>query len=328
MRAIAYEGAGGTEIIRVREVPKPEPGSEDALVAVAYAGLNRADLLERMGFYPSPLGPGATPGLEFAGIVSAVGTNVKNVRAGDRVFGLVPGAAHAEFVVANALTLAPVPEGLSLESAAALPEAFMTAHDALFARGAFALGQTVLIHAVGSSVGLAAIALAKRAGGTTIGTSRTPAKLERAAQHGLDTAIPLDDSWPAHVNEATRGRGVDLVLDFIGAPILEKNVAVLCTGGRIVQIGTLGGVQASLALGPFMHKRATLTGTVLRSRPLDERIALTRLFTTRLVPLFASGALRAEIDRTFALEHTADAHRRMEANENFGKIVLAIDPAQ
>jgi putative PIG3 family NAD(P)H quinone oxidoreductase len=327
MRAIAYEGGGGPEVIRVRDVPIPEPGSDDALVVVAYAGLNRADILERMGFYPSPLGQGATPGLEFSGVVSAIGANVKNVRAGDRVFGLVPGAAHAEFLTANALTLAPVPAGLTLESAAALPEAFMTAYDALFARGAFAIGQSVLIHAVGSSVGLAALALAKRAGGTTLGTSRTPAKLERAAGHGLDLGIVLDDAWPDRVREATGGRGVDLVLDFIGAPILEKNVAVLCTGGRIVQIGTLGGAKASIALGPFMQKRATLAGTVLRSRPLDERIALTRAFATRLGPLFARGELRAEIDRTFPLEAMADAHRRMEANENFGKIVLAVNSA-
>jgi putative PIG3 family NAD(P)H quinone oxidoreductase len=325
MRAIAYEGAGGAEIIRLRDMPAPEPGSDDALVAVAYAGLNRADILERMGFYPSPLGQGATPGLEFSGVVRAIGSNVKTVRPGDRVFGLVPGGAHAEILIANALTLAPVPDGLSLESAAALPEAFMTAYDALFARGGFALGQSVLIHAAGSSVGLAATALAKRAGGTTLGTSRTPEKLRRAAAHGLDVAIPLDDAWTSQVLDATGGRGVDLVLDFIGAPILEKNVAVLCSGGRIVQIGTLGGAKATVALGPFMQKRATLVGTVLRSRPLDERIAMTRAFATRLVPLFASGELRAEIDRTFPIEQMADAHRRMEANENFGKIVLEVN---
>jgi len=327
MRAIAYEGAGGPEVIRLRDLPAPEPGSDDALVEIAYAGLNRADILERMGFYPSPLGQGATPGLEFSGVVRGTGRNVKNVNAGDRVFGLVPGAAHAEFLVVNAQTLAPVPSALSLENAAALPEAFMTAYDALFTRGGFALGQSVLIHAAGSSVGLAAIALAKHAGGTVIGTSRTAEKLERAAAHGLDVAIVLDDAWGDRVREATGGRGVDVVLDFIGAPILDKNVAALCGGGRIVQIGTLGGATASLALGPLMAKRATLVGTVLRSRPLDERIALTRAFATRLGPLFASGKLRAEIDSTFPLAKMADAHRRMEANENFGKIALEINPA-
>jgi putative PIG3 family NAD(P)H quinone oxidoreductase len=326
MRAVTYEGAGDPGVIRIAEVAAPQPGSDDAQVAVAYAGLNRADILERKGHYPSPLGPGAIPGLEFSGIVRAIGANVKAVAVGDRVCGLVPGGAHAELLVTNAQTLAPVPAGLSLEAAAALPEAFLTAHDALFARGNFALGQTVLIHAVGSSVGLAAIALAHDAGGTTIGTSRTPEKLERAMGHGLDTAIVLDDAWPERVRAATGGRGVDLVLDFIGAPILEANIGLLVTGGRIVHIGTLGGNKGTFALGPLMAKRASMIGTVLRSRPLDERIALARVFATRLSPLFARGALRPEIDRVVPLERVAEAHQAMEDNANFGKILIAINP--
>jgi NADPH:quinone reductase-like Zn-dependent oxidoreductase len=203
----------------------------------------------------------------------------------------------------------------------------MTAFDALFTRGLFAIGQSVLIHAVGSSVGLAAIALAKNAGGRTIGTSRTPAKLERAQPHGLDVAILLDDSWPDKVKAATNGRGVDVVLDFIGAPVLDQNVSALAVGGRIVQIGTLGGYKASFALNGLMGKRASLIGTMLRSRPLDERIALARAFTLQLGPLFARGALRAEIDRLVRFDQMAEAHRAMEANENFGKIVIAVNPA-
>jgi len=327
VRAIVYNGAGDTGVIEIREVPTPEPGSDDAQVAVAYVGLNRADILERKGQYPSPLGKGALPGLEFSGTVTKIGVNVKNVKAGERVYGLVPGGAHAEYLVTNALTLSPVPESVSLEAAAALPEAYMTAFDALFNRGAFALGQNVLIHAVGSSVGLAAIALAKDAGGNTIGTSRTPHKLERAATHGLDAGILLDDAWPDKVRAATGGRGVDVVLDFIGAPVLDQNVSVLVSGGRIVQIGTLGGYKASFALNGLMAKRASLIGTMLRSRALDERIALARAFTLQLGPLFARGTLRAEIDRVLPFERMADAHVAMENNENFGKIVVAVNPA-
>jgi len=327
MRAILYEGAGGPEVIAIREVPTPEPGSDDAQVQVAYVGLNRADTLERKGHYPSPLGKGALPGLEFSGVVSKIGANVKSVKPGDRVFGLVPGAAHAEYLITQALTLSLVPEGVSLEAAAALPEAYMTAFDALYARGLFSLGQTVLVHAVGSSVGLAAIALVKNGGGTSIGLSRTPDKLERAKPHGLDVAILLEDGWPERVLEATRKRGVDVVLDFIGAPVLDQNVSVLVTGGRIVQIGTLGGYKASFAMNGLMAKRATIVGTMLRSRPLDERIALARAFTLQLGPLFARGALRAEIDRVVPFDQMAEAHRAMEANENFGKIVIAVNPA-
>jgi putative PIG3 family NAD(P)H quinone oxidoreductase len=326
MKAIVYNGAGDAGVIEVRDVPAPEPGSDDAQVAVAYVGLNRADILERKGQYPSPLGKGSVPGLEFSGTVSKIGANVKNLKSGDRVYGLVPGGAHAEYLVTNALTLSPVPEGLSLQAAAALPEAYMTAFDALN-RGGFALGQTVLIHAVGSSVGLAAIALVKNAGGRAIGTSRTPQKLERAATHGLAAGILLDDTWPEKVRAASGGRGVDVVLDFIGAPVLDQNVSVLVSGGRIVQIGTLGGYKASFALNGLMAKRASLIGTMLRSRPLDERIALARAFTTQLGPLFARGALRAEIDRVVPFERMGDAHTAMENNENFGKIVIAVNPA-
>jgi putative PIG3 family NAD(P)H quinone oxidoreductase len=327
MRAIVYSGAGDAGVIEIRNVPAPEPGSDEAQVAVAYVGLNRADILERKGQYPSPLGKGASPGLEFSGTVSKIGAGVKNVKVGDRVFGLVPGAAHAEYLATNALTLSPVPGGVSLEAAAALPEAYMTAFDALFNRAAFALGETVLIHAVGSSVGLAAIALAKTAGGRTIGTSRTPQKLERARSHGLDAGVLLDEGWPDKVRAATDGRGVDVVLDFIGAPVLDGNISVLVSGGRIVNIGTLGGYKASFTLSALMAKRASLIGTVLRSRALDERIALARDFTTQLGPLFTRGALRAEIDRVVPFERMAEAHAAMENNENFGKIVVAVKPA-
>jgi putative PIG3 family NAD(P)H quinone oxidoreductase len=326
MRAALYTGKGGAEVIAFADVPEPAIGPDDALVEVAYAGLNRADVLERMGRYPAPRLDPPVPGLEFSGVVRAVGANVRNVTPGDRVCGLVAAGAHAEFVAADALTLARVPDGLSLREAAALPEAFQTAHDALYARGRFAPGKSVLVHAVGSSVGLAAIALAKTGGARiVVGTSRTPEKLERAKPHGLDVALPLDDAWPEAVRSAAGG--IDCVLDFLGAPALDANVSVLATGGYVVSIGSLGGTRGSFDLGALMGRRATIVGTVLRSRPVVEKRELAAAFAREVLPAAAEGRLRAEIDRVVPLAQLAEAHAAMEANANFGKIVLAVNPA-
>jgi NADPH2:quinone reductase len=324
MRAITYDGSGDASVIRIGEVAEPAPGSDDALVEVAYAGLNRADILERMGRYARPKDALPIPGIEYSGVVRGVGSGVRNVSAGDRVCGLVAAGAHAERLSTNALTLAVIPDGMSLREAAAIPEAFITAHDALVSRGGFTLGETVVVHAVGSSVGLAAVALARRGGGISIGTSRTQAKLERAAGHGLDYGFLLDDGWVAAVQGATGGRGADLILDFIGAPILDANLTALAPGGRIVQIGTLGGVDARISLGLLMQKRAALHGTVLRTRALEERIALAKHLSRALLPLFARGDLRPEIDAVFSLAQMRAAHAHMEANKNFGKILIEV----
>jgi NADPH2:quinone reductase len=326
VRAIVYSGTGDANVISFGEIADRVPGTDEALVAVAYAGLNRADILERQGRYAVPEGGPATPGIEYSGIVRAVGPAVRNVVPGDRVCGLVPSGAHAELLATNAATLAKVPDGVTLRDAAAIPEAFITAYDALFTRGSFALGQSVVVHAVGSSVGLAAVALAKRGGGITLGTSRTSDKLERAKAHGLDYGFLLDEGWVGRVHAATNARGADVILDFIGAPILNENFTALATGGRIVQIGTLGGIDARLSLGTMMQKRAALHGTVLRSRGLDERIALAKHLERLLLPLFARGELRAEIDSVYPIGEMRAAHEHMEASRNFGKIVLAVGP--
>jgi NADPH:quinone reductase-like Zn-dependent oxidoreductase len=325
MRAATYDGKGGVEVIEVRDdVPEPELGTDDALIEVAFAGLNRADCLERAGNYPQPRTAITIGGMEYSGTVRATGAHVTNVQIGDRVCGLVPTGAHAERLAANALTLSKIPEGVDFRTAAAIPEAFITAHDALFAHAAFALGQTALVHAVGSSVGLAAVELVKRAGGVAIGTSRTGDKLERARAHGLDFGFLLDDSWQGRVLAATGARGADVILDFVGAPMLEGNAGVLATRGRIVQIGTMGGAQAQVHLGVLMAKRGSIHGTVLRSRPLEEKIALARNFERALLPMFARGELRAELDRTFALSDIRAAHEYMESNANFGKITIRV----
>jgi NADPH:quinone reductase-like Zn-dependent oxidoreductase len=324
MRAAAYAGKGGLEVIEFDEMPAPSIGPDDALVAVAYAGLNRADVLERMGRYPSARAERPVPGLEFSGVVRTVGANVKNVAPGDRVCGLVASGAHAELVASDALTLSLVPPNVSLRDAAALPEALQTAYDALYTRARFTAGKSVLVHAVGSSVGLAGIALAKTGGARlVIGTSRTPDKLERAKAHGLDVALPLDAGWPAAVRAASGG--VDCILDFLGSPALDQNVSVLAVGGYIVSIGTLGGAQGSFDLGALMGKRGTIVGTVLRTRPILEKRELAAAFSAHVMPAVAAGALRAEIDRVVPLERLADAHAAMEANANFGKILLEVD---
>jgi NADPH2:quinone reductase len=324
VRAVVYEGTGDRDVIVVRDVAEPTVGTDDALVAVAFAGLNRADVLERQGRYPGPHRAVNIPGIEFSGVVRSVGPGVRNVTAGDRVCGLVAAGAHAELVATPATTLAKVPDGVTLRDAAAIPEAFITAHDALFSRGDFQMGQSALVHAVGSSVGLAAVGLIKRAGGVAIGTSRTLDKLARAKEHGLDIGFLLDDTWLGRVQAATNARGADVILDFVGAPMLERNLTALAQGGRIVQIGTMGGAQATFNLGPLMAKRAALHGTMLRLRSVAEKTLLAQHFERALLPLFARGELRSEIDRLYALEDVREAHERMESDANFGKILLEI----
>ena len=324
MRAVVYDGTGGPEVIRIGEISDPIVGSDDALIEVAYAGLNRADLLERMGRYPRPKDAPPIPGLEFSGVVRAVGERVSALERGDRVCGLVPAGAHAELVSAPATALAKLPEDVDLRDGAAIPEAFITAHDALVTRGGFALGETVVVHAVGSSVGLAAVGLVVVGGGIALGTSRTPSKLERAAEHGLAYGFALDDGWVGRVLAATNARGADLILDFVGAPMLDANLQALAPGGRIVQIGTLGGFDAKISLATLMQKRAALHGTMLRTRALEERIVLAKHLQRALLPLFASGELQTEIDRIFSLADMRDAHERMQADANFGKILIAI----
>ncbi len=327
MRAATYAGAGGVEVIRLRDdVPEPAPGSDDVVVAVAYAGLNRADILERQGRYPIAPAPIAIPGMEYAGIVHAVGPRVTTLKAGDRVCGLVGAGAMAEYVATHALSAAKIPDGVPMRDAAAIPEAFITAHDALITQGGFALGKRALVHAVGSSVGLAAVALAKRAGGFAYATSRTASKLEAAREHGIDGGFLLEDGWVGKVRAATGGLGIDVILDFVGAGMFDGNLSAAATGGRIVQIGSMGGLQASFNLGPLMAKRVSLHGTVLRTRPLDEKIALAKHLERDLLPLFAAGGLRATVDSEFSLADLSAAHEHMEANANFGKIVIAVTP--
>lgn len=324
MRAIRIVEPGGPEVLRMTEVPRPEPGPSEIRVRVRAAGVNRAEILQRRGHYPAPPGwPADVPGLEFAGEVEAVGERVTAWKAGDRVMGLVGGGGYAEFVVVHEREAVPVPEPLSWEEAAAIPEVFVTAHDALFTRGRLRMGEAVLIHAVGSGVGTAAVQLARAAGATVLGTSRTEWKLERARELGLAIPIPAGGhEFADDVLDATGGRGADVILDLVGAGYLPRNLKCVALLGRIVVVGLTGGAFAEIDLGVLLRKRVTLVGTSLRSRPLEEKVAAVQAFARHALPLFADGRIRPVIDEVFPISNAAGAHRRMEADRNFGKIVL------
>jgi len=323
MRAVVYAGAGGPEVITLGEVPRPEVHPGHIRVRVRAAGLNRADLLQRRGNYPAPPGwPADIPGLEYAGEVEAV-RGVTRWKVGDRVMGLVGGGAMAELLTVHEDEALPMPGSLGFEAAAAVPEAFLTAYDALVARGRLALGERVLVHAVGSGVGTAAAQIAKHLGATVLGTSRSAGKLARAVMYGLDVGIDTSRaSFPEQV-----GDPVHVVLDVLGGPALADNLRVLAPRGRLVLLGFLAGSMASADLGPILRKRLEVIGTVMRTRSLDERRPLVREFTERMLPLFDqrvdhAAPLRPVLERTFAMRELADAHRLLEANETFGKVVV------
>ncbi len=326
MRAVFFQGRGGPEVIAVRELPDPRPARGEALVRVRAAGVNRADLLQRRGLYPPPAGLREdVPGLELAGEVVEVGEAVTGVRPGDRVMAVAGGEAQAELCVAHERMLVQVPDRLSLEEAGGVMEAFVTSHDALFTLGGLRPGWPVLVHAVGSGVATAAVQLAKAAGATVLGTSRSPEKLERAAALGLDHGILVTKDEPRFADEVrrlTRGEGTPLVLDFVGAAYAPENVASLAVGGRVIVIGTMGGREARVDLSTLMRRRGEVIGTVLRPRPLEEKARATRAFARDVLPLLAAGRVRAVVEATLPFERAREAHERMERNETFGKIVL------
>lgn len=321
MKAVVITEPGGPEVLQLQERPRPEPGGEQVRLQVRVAGLNRADILQRRGQYPAPPGvPAEIPGLEIMGVVDAVGPNATIWKPGQRVFAIIGGGGYAEYVLTHERLLAAVPDNLSDLEAGAVPEAFMTAHDAL-TQAEFAAGERVLIHAAGSGVGTAAIQLVRAANGISFGTARSPEKLRRAQALGLNAALPVPEFLPA-LREATGGAGVNVVLDFVGAPYLAQNLEALAPRGRLVQIGTLAGAKCEIDLRLIMTKRLRLIGTVLRNRSVEEKALVTRRFSEAVVPLRARGVLRPIVDRVFALEEAAPAHAFLESNTSFGKVLL------
>ncbi len=324
MHAVVITRPGAPEVLRVVERPAPSAAADELLVRVHAAGVNRADLLQRLGRYPAPAGvPADIPGLEYAGVVEATGAKVEGWRAGDRVMGLVAGGAYAELLTTPAEHALPIPHAWSFAQAAAVPEAFITAFDALTLQGGLAARQRVLIHAVGSSVGIAALQLARAAGATVAGTSRSPWKLERAAEYGLERAVTISGAFdPA----AELVGWADLILDLVGGPYLAGNLRAIAPRGHLLVVGLTGGREGPLDMSVLLGKRVTIVGTVLRSRGRREKAVLTRVVRAALIPLFDAGELRPVLDRTFAAAEAAEAHRYVEANKNFGSVVLQLGP--
>lgn len=325
MQAVVITRPGGPEVLAIQEVETPEPIGDQVRVRVRAAGLNRADLLQRAGNYPAPAGsPAQIPGLEFAGEVEAIGPLVRSWQVGQRVMGIAGGGGQAEYILAHEGMLVEIPENLDFAQAAAIPEAFITAHDALFTQAALQMGERVLIHAAGSGVGTAGIQLAHATGATVFGTARTASKLEQAKTLGLDFALS-PEHFADEIKRLTQGSGVHVILDFMGASYMEQNLAALGMWGRLVFLATMGGVQAQVHLGQIMSKRIQIRGCTLRTRTLEEKLAVTRRFSTQVLPLLANGKVKPIVEHVYPLHEIAAAHRAMSENKNFGKLILLLD---
>lgn len=322
MKAILFDQPGGADVLYHGDAPDPIPTADELLVRVHATALNRADLLQRQGGYNPP--PGASPilGLELTGeVVTANGA----FAVGDRVMAVVTGGAYAEYATVPVGMALRIPDNFTYEQAAAIPEAFLTAHLNLFTLGRLKAGETALIHAGASGVGTAAIQLARAAGAHVITTAGSPEKLARCLELGAHAAINYKtETFAEQVKTLTDGRGVDVILDFVGAPYWNDNLASLAVGGRLMLIGFLGGAAGQLNLGAILPKSLTISGTTLRRTPLDQKIALTRDFAAFGLPKLASGELIPVIDRVFPLEQAAEAHRYMASNANIGKIILSV----
>lgn len=325
MKAVYIKSFGGPENLEIRDVPEPPKLSGgEVLIRVRAAGLNRADLIQRRGFYPPPAGYSPNiPGLEFAGEVAGIGENVDAFEIGDRVFGITAGEAQAEYLSIDSRLLVKIPSNLSFTDAAAIPEAFITAHDAAFTQGELKKGETLLVHAVGSGVGLAAVQMARVFGAKTIGTSRTADKLEKAKEFGLDEAILTGESAEfAGILKSKNGGGVDVILDLVGGGYFRENLECLLPKGRLMLVGLTSGSRAEIDLSMALAKRLRITGTTLRGRSVEEKAEATRKFAADVLPLLADGKIVANVDKIFPANEVRVAHEYLESNKSFGKIVL------
>jgi NADPH:quinone reductase len=324
MRAIVLEEHGGPEVLTLREVPDPAPGPDEVLVDVSATAVNRADLLQRMGLYPGPPMPHEIPGLEFAGTIAQVGGRVVGRRIGDRVMGIVGGGAYAERLVVHERQLMRVPEAVGLPEAGAVPEVFVTAYDALVLQGGLTAGGWALVHAGASGVGTAAIQLAHAVGARVVVTC-SAGKVGACTALGADVVVDRGSGdFVATVLQVTDGVGADVVLDVVGGDYVTRNLKSCRVGGTIVQVGVMGGGTAEVPVGLLLTRRIRWVGTVLRGRPLEEKIAVSRRCDHDLVPLFEAGRLRPVIDRTMELDDVASAHEYVASNANVGKVLLTV----
>jgi putative PIG3 family NAD(P)H quinone oxidoreductase len=325
MKAVVCDGPGDESVLRIAEVASPELGSGDLRIGVAAAAVNRADLLQRQGLYPAPRGASPILGLECSGEVIEVGGRVEGWATGDRAMALLSGGGYAEEVVVPAGCALRVPERLGWEEASAVPEVFLTVFLNVFQLAGFADGQSALIHGGGSGIGTAAIQLVKAAGGTVIVTAGSDEKCRRCRELGADVAVNYrSGDFVEEAKGATAGRGVDVVLDSIGAPYLERNLAALRTGGCLILIGLMGGARAEVNLAFLLIRRLHLIGSTLRARPLQEKTELVDAFSRRFGEALAGGRVRPVVDCVLPLEQVAEAHRIIKASHHFGKIILRV----
>lgn len=326
MKAVYIREFGDIDGLAIREVADPPaPVGRQVLVRVKAAGLNRADLLQLRGHYPPPSGYSPNiPGLEFAGEVVDIGPDVTKWRAGDRVFSIAAGEAQAELLLTDESLLARVPDSLGWSEAGGVPEAFITAHDAVVTQGRLSSGEALLVHAVGSGVGLAALQIAKAGGSMVIGTSRTQDKLDRCRTLGLDVGIATgpEPTFAQQVIELTGGKGANVILDLVGAAYLSENLACAASKARLMLVGLTSGSSAPLDMGVALRKRLTIIGTMLRGRSVEEKAAAVAGFAAEVVPLFADGKVGPNLDRVFPASEAPDAYRYLQSNESFGKVVL------
>ena len=323
MRAVVITSPGEPDVLKLTEVPDPVPGPGEVLVEVAAAGVNRADVLQRMGFYPPPPGAPPYPGLECSGRISALGPGVTVWQPGDEVCALLGGGGYAEQVAVPQGQLLPVPDGVSLVDAAGLPETACTVYATVFQQARLTPGETILVHGGAGGIGTIAIQLAKSFGARVICTAGTPAKLERCTELGADLAVSyVRDDFVSAVDVFTGGRGADVILDIVGGPYLARNVAALATGGRLLVVSTQGGSSAELDLQMLMRKRAGILASTLRARPPAEKAVIVAGVREQVWPLISAGRVRPVTDRVLPMADAADAHRVLEQGTHVGKILL------
>ena len=325
MKAIVRTGDGGPEVLQLDDAPSPEPTETQILVDVHATALNRADMIQRRGGYPPPPGESEILGLEIAGTVAGMGNAVEGMAEGDRVFGLVGGGGYAEQAVIDYRLAMPIPNEWTFEQAAAVPEVFFTANENIFTLGKLSAGETILIHAGGSGVGSAGVQISHHAGATVFVTAGTPEKIDNCKALGAVEGINYkEQDFVAEIGRLTDEQGVDVVLDFIGAPYFERNLSILKTTGRLLQVGLIGGATTEINLSTVMRNRLQIIGSVMRPQSIDEKIAITQRFMERWLPELKRGTLQPVIDTVFPLAQAQQAHEYMEANLNFGKILLKV----
>ena len=325
MKAIVIEKPGDPDGIRLADVDDPIPADEEVLVRVHASALNRADMLQRQGLYPPPRGASSIMGLELAGEVAAVGRTATRFKPGDRVYGLCPGGGYAQLAAIHESLAMPIPDGWTFQQAASIPEVFFTANEALVTLGRLAAGERTLIHAGGSGVGIAAIQIGKARDAQVFVTAGSDEKCARARDLGADVAINYKtQDFAAVVKERTGGEGVHVILDVLGASYWPRNVASLATAGRLILVGLMGGAKIDANLGEILARRLQVIGTAMRSQPTENRAAITHRYRDGVEPLLIEGRISTVIDRVFPLRDAAAAHRYMEADRNFGKIVLDV----